>query len=248
MDFVDTSLVSSKNKDIFQSVSLYILDGKKTSEAIKLVSENSGKSCSAARMAYYRGGGDLARVHGNRLLNSEQENMLVSILVVFSNLHNGLTHSQARIEVEHVLGVSISHRTLKRCIKRNEDRLTVKKSKLLSYRRMDPRVLGYVGTFCAQVMEMNERYPMVEGNVVNYDETRVYIGQGGETIIESKRKRRSQRKGIKGMSIGSWNGLDVSVDFQMSRGEKFGSYGGRISLTCYDIPSTWAVASILRIY
>ena len=105
-------------------------------------------------MAYYRGGGDSTRPHSNSILNHEQKNLIVSILIAFSNVHHGLTPAQARNEVLKVIGVRMSRNTLWNFIKRNNDRFTMKKTKLLSFRRTDPKVLEYVGTFCAQVLEM----------------------------------------------------------------------------------------------
>ena len=90
-----------------------------------------------------------------------------------------------------------------RWIKKNKERISLRKSKLLASKRADPRMLDHVRELCAQVMKARERFPMKSDNAINCDKARVFAGQGGELIIESKKKERVQRRGAKGISIGA---------------------------------------------
>ena len=84
----------------------------------------------------------------------------------------------------------MTDKTLKNWIKLHKDRIILRKCKLISDKGMDPGMLDQAQTFCAQILEMREWYPKNHEYVVNYDETRIYVGQGGQDIVESTRKGR----------------------------------------------------------
>ena len=161
--------------------------------------------CTASKVlqCYYRARGNISKSHGNRMLSKQQENILLSVLLVFSSLHHGLTPTQAREEVKTMFNLNISMATMKRFLKRHKDSLRVTKSKLLAAKRTDESTLDSVADFCASLEEMRGRYKMMAKNTINYDETRIFVGQGGESVIERKDKKRTQRKGFKGRAVGS---------------------------------------------
>ena len=152
---------------------------------------------------YHRIGRDVSRTHSNRMFMEEEEHVLLSILVTFSTIHHTLTPAQAREEVKLLFGKAVSAPTMKRFLKRHKDVLKVSKSKLLASKRSGMTTLHNVEEFCKRLQAVSERRKMMAANVINYDETRIFVGQGGKTVVERRDKRRSQRKGYKGRSIGS---------------------------------------------
>ena len=107
-------LTSTETAKVYTSVCSYLRDGKALKDSFRLVAENSGKTFNAVRMAYYRGGGHPFKGHGNCLLTTKQDNLFLSMLVVFSRLNRGLTPARARAEVLETFGVSMSRETMKR--------------------------------------------------------------------------------------------------------------------------------------
>ena len=177
--------------------------GDRSDDACLAAAEEFGANANTIRTLHFRLRDDAGRSHGNSKLTQEQGSALLPILVVFSNLHCGLTPQQARAVAEKVLGAQMHPRTLRRWIKKRKETITLRKSKVLAQKRMDPEIMDCVGEFCAQVTEMNKRFPMSGENLANCDETRAGVSDNGDIIIESARKRRASRKGFRGRMLGS---------------------------------------------
>ena len=79
--------------------------------ACKKIAKETDKTANAIRKHYYRnGGGSSGKEHGNRKLSSEQENILLSIIVVYSLLHMPIVLKEIQSEVLNLFNVEVSYK------------------------------------------------------------------------------------------------------------------------------------------
>ena len=202
--YISVAMLTTTERDIWaESVRRLASQGTGVSEAFATVAAQHGKSPGTVKNACYSAGGNATRNHGNRLLTKEQDNRFLAVLISFSALRHALTPHQAPIEAKELFGASMSMRALKRRLSARKSELKATKSKLLAKKRIDPELLKEALEFCAQIAEMRARCSMKAENAVSYDEARAHVGQGGKAVIESGRKRKGQRQGFHGVSVGA---------------------------------------------
>mgnify|MGYP001796369992 CR=1 FL=1 len=118
-------------------------------------------------------------------------------------MHEALSTNQIIQAVQELFEVEVSRHWVADFEKRHKDELTKKKAKLLTSQRGAQSIPGDVAKFIAQVQTVSDIHPMSAENVVNYDETRVFVQTGGHYVYERVTKERAQKKGRKGINIGS---------------------------------------------
>ena len=118
-------------------------------------------------------------------------------------MHEALTLNGLQKQVKEIFDVEVGYKWAISFQKRHEEELKMRKTKLLASKRVDKRIPDHVLQFICQVETVSEHYPMSASNVVNYDETRVFIGVDGEICMEHISKDRAQKRGFKGRTIGS---------------------------------------------
>ena len=85
-------------------VILLVQDGATNEEAFAIVSAETGQSASAIKSYFFQLGGNNEGIHGNSKLDKEEESQLVSMLIVFSIMHEAVTIKGMQEFVEKILG------------------------------------------------------------------------------------------------------------------------------------------------
>ena len=110
--------------------------------ACKKIAKETGKTANAIRKHYYRnGGGSFGKEHGNRKLSSEQENILLSIIVVYSLLHMPIFLKEIQSEVLNLFNVKVSYKWALRFSIQHQNEIKQKKTKLLASKRADDTIV-----------------------------------------------------------------------------------------------------------
>lgn len=198
----------NSDKDAIYQRTLYLsTNGCNLKDACDIIEEETGQHWNTTRQQYFRRGGSLGspkkKKHGNCSLTEEQERILLSVATVYSIMHEGLTLNGLRKQVKNIFDVNVGYKWARNFEKRNKDEMKMKKTKLLASKRVDKTIPENVVEFICQVETINEFYPMSSSTVMNYDETRVFIGMDGEIGMEHISKERAQKRGFKGKTIGS---------------------------------------------
>ena len=172
--------------------------------ACKKIAKKIDKTVNTIRKHYHRnGGGSSGKEHDNRKLSKEQENILLSIIVVYSLLHMPIVLKEIQSEVLNLFNVEVSYKWALRFSLQHQNEIKQKKTKLLASKRADDTIVQEVAEFVAQLESVQERWAMWPELVVNYDETRVYVSNDGTVCLEHVSKGRGQMRGPKGKTIGS---------------------------------------------
>lgn len=120
--------------------------------------------------------------------------MLISICIVYSICHHAFTVSDLIQEAENQFDVHVSSTWAKGFLSCHRNALKARKTKLLASKWLDPDMVENVVEFCAQVETVAEVYPMKGYNVVNYNETQVFLTSEGQIRLEHAAKLRAQKK------------------------------------------------------
>ena len=84
--------------------------------------------------------------------------------------------------------VKVSHIWAKEFIANHHDDIRARKTKLIANKCIEPDMVSKVADFCAQVETFSKMYPMEDFNVVNYNETRVFLTSNGLIQLEHAAK------------------------------------------------------------
>ncbi|MBQ8758165.1 MAG: hypothetical protein IJZ20_00555, partial [Clostridia bacterium] len=180
-----------------------INSGTKVMDAISTAAQTYEVTVESVRNAYYRKRGTPAKTHGNRALTDEQEELLRTVISVLSTHNFPVGPHSIPNMVKEFFEIEISVKTAKRFISRHRDCLKVRKGKLLSKKRTGSEVLVDCASFVEEVKDVARRFPLLAENVINYDETRVFVQLGPDNIIHDVRRERPQVSGQKGGTIGT---------------------------------------------
>jgi len=181
-------------------VLLLVQEGSSQDEASVVVSEETGRSAAAIKSYFHWHGGHSEGTHGNCKLTKEEENQLISMLIVFSMMHEAISIKGLQEFVETIFGEKIGKSWAGDFIKRHQDELSLRKTKLLAKKRVDDTITQNVASFIVSMEGLMEEFAYVEDS---YDKTQVFIADEGGVMIEKVGKERAQHRGVRGQTIGS---------------------------------------------
>ena len=194
---------SSDKEAIYQRV-VFLMSGNMTlKRACEIVEEETGQKWATTKQQFVRRGGSTEKRHGHCKLTETQEGVALSVAIVYSVMHEALTTPSLCDHVEKIFGIEVGKKWATGFMKRHNNELSKRKTKLLASKRVSSDMAEHVAEFIGQVETVSEVYPMKATNVVNYDETRVFIADNGAIRLEHVSKERAQKRGIKGRTIGS---------------------------------------------
>ena len=198
----DPLTFNSDKEAILGRVSHLISTGITLKAACEQIEQESGQKAATTKKQYQRSDTAAAKRHGHCKLTQEQEGILLSILVVYSLMHEALKPSDIANHVQATFGIEVGKNWAYSFVKRHTDVIRQRKTKLLASKQVDGTIYKHVAEFIGQVQTVEEVYPMKPTNVCNYDETRVYVGDEGGILLEHVSKECGQKRGIKGRTVG----------------------------------------------
>ena len=133
-----------------------IEEGRTHNIAIKMVSEETGRLEAAIKKYFQRHGGDETKRHGLCRLTIEQEDIVCSVLIVFSSMHEALTQQQLIKYVKEVFTVHVGPKWVKKFLKRYNNKVTTRQTKLLASKRVNTTILNHVVKFVLQIESLME--------------------------------------------------------------------------------------------
>ena len=138
-------------KVIHQKVLSLIDAGKKLQDSCKQIGKEIGKSWLAVKRTFYRQGGSKSKAHGNSKLTKLQENILLSIIIVYSILHDPISKPEIRHEIKNLWKIDVSQTWSKNFVQRYKDELVQKKTKILALKRTGDVIVNSVAKFVADI-------------------------------------------------------------------------------------------------
>ena len=141
--------------------------------------------------------------HGNRLLSFEANRLLLALVIAFSAAHMALTVPQLRHQVDVHYGIKMAKQTAYNWADRHRRWIKKRKTKQLARGRVSDDIVDDCQAFCELFKAAGNEFQMSAKNVINYDETRVMVGTGGEYRLERVGKDRAQVRKEKGRTLGS---------------------------------------------
>ena len=122
----------SDKRAIFDRV-VYLIEEchEELHSACKIIEKETGQKWGTTKRQYCRTRTGAAKAHGRCKLTLEQDNILLSILIVFSSMHEALSTNQIIQAVQELFEVEVSRHWVTDFEKRHKDELTKKKAKLL---------------------------------------------------------------------------------------------------------------------
>ena len=185
-------LTKSSDKEAIYARLLYLLDNGSTLKAgCEQIQDENGQLAGTTKKQYQRRCTAPAKAHGNQKLTDEQENILVSMVVVYSAMHESLKACDLQQHVLAAFGVEVGKSWANYFLQRHNNAISKRKTKILASKRVDGTITEHVAEFIGQVETVAEVYPMKASNVVNYDETWVYISEVGGVRLEHAGKERA---------------------------------------------------------
>ena len=123
-------LLPQSDKEAIHERALFLVNkGITLKDACKKISKETGKSHVAVKKIYQRQGGNPDKDHGCCKLTKEEENIILSVVVVYSLLHLPLTKKELQKEVKNLFGFDVSYTWAQRFIQRHSDEIKAKKNK-----------------------------------------------------------------------------------------------------------------------
>ena len=184
----DSVTANSNKSAIFGRTVFLVNSGQSLKNACETVEAESGRKWQSTKQLYVRYGGSQERKHGLCKLTLEQESILLSMVIVYSAMHETLSLGELQEHVQKSFGVDVGKKWASGFMKRHKEELSERKTRLLASKRIDETIAGHVAEFIGQVEMVSQAYPMRETNVFNYDETCVYIADEGPIRLEHSRK------------------------------------------------------------
>ena len=138
-------------KVIHQKVLSLVDAGKKVKDSCKQIGKEIGKSWLAVKKTFYRQGGSKSKAHGNSKLTKLQENILLSIIIVYSMLHHPISKPEIKHEIKNLWKIDVSSSWSKDFVKRYKDEIVQKKTKILASKRTDDVIMNSIAKFVANI-------------------------------------------------------------------------------------------------
>ena len=88
---MNQSTSNSTNKAANNKVLLLIQKGMTQDKAFVVISERTSRSSAVIKSYFHHHGGHKEGTHGNCKLTKEEENQLISLLIVFSVMHEAIS-------------------------------------------------------------------------------------------------------------------------------------------------------------
>eukprot|EP00168_Porphyra_purpurea_P002184 TRINITY_DN12553_c0_g1_i1.p1 TRINITY_DN12553_c0_g1~~TRINITY_DN12553_c0_g1_i1.p1 ORF type:complete len:213 (-),score=33.67 TRINITY_DN12553_c0_g1_i1:93-731(-) len=166
--------------------------GATLSAAVKSIADFHRFSAGALTRAYYRCREAADRPHGNSLLTSDQDSVLVGVVQAFSVNNFPLSASQILDVVKRRWGVVPGKQWVGRWVAQHKSELGWRACKALSDKRAGAQVVQDVKGICEQLQSFLERHSFTADAVFNYDETRLVIrgGRLSTKLVEMHNKDR----------------------------------------------------------
>ena len=173
-------LKALSNKDAIYKRTLYLVqDGETLKKACEIVAGEVKKSEASVCKHFCCSGGNPDKQHSLHKLTLEEENILTGIITVYSICHEALTVADVIAEVDLQFNVAVTKTWVKNFLQQHHNAIRARKTKLLAKKRIDPHMADQIADFCAQVETVSEFHPIQAGNVVNYNEMRVWLSPEG---------------------------------------------------------------------
>lgn len=179
-------------KDLVPLVRAQIEAGKSLKDATEELAAIYPFSASAITKAYQRDGKSAAKSHGNCTLTEDQEKIILAVAISFSQQNRAITHDDLIHLVEELFSVTVSRTWVANFLTRHSDKLSKRRTKLLSDKRMDEVTLSSVETFVLSLQEFFESHHIPPECILNCDETRVAYNQGGSSSIRIESTAKSK--------------------------------------------------------
>lgn len=143
--------------------------------------------------------------HKNALLTENQNIILEGLVLAHAAASIPFTFAQISSWAVKLFNIPTPSRNwASMWVKARPDRLRVSKGKLMAKKRVNDIIISEVDQFC-EVMEVNfHRYHFSDFNCVNYDETRIVIGENKVFRVFDKSKDTSDFVGGKTKALGSY--------------------------------------------
>ena len=122
--------------------------------ACEAVSKKTGRSFASLNKYYQRHGKDESKVHGLNKLTKQEEDVIVSIAIVYSTFHEGLSRHELLEMANDLYDVKLSKQWYHSFMKRHNNSISERKSKLLADKRFDCTFVEHIAEFIAQVEEV----------------------------------------------------------------------------------------------
>ena len=175
---------SSKIEAIYARL-LYLLDNGSTLKAgCEQIQEENSQLAATIRKQYQRRCTTPSEAHSNQMLTDKQENILVSMVVVYSAMHELLKAGDLQQHVLASFRIEVGKSWANYFLNWHKDAICKCKTKILASKRVDGAISEHVAEFIGQVETVAEVYPMKASNVVNYNKTRVFISEVGGIWLE----------------------------------------------------------------
>jgi hypothetical protein len=188
---------------IYEEVLDEIRHGESLLNACKCVGRSNNRTAKSVEYIYYNMGGNTISPHGHSLLTFQQEAILLGLLLAFSAVGNPLTAPEFKTHAELMLQKPISEATAWRWLATHDQEVSKRKTKKLAGKRADPWSIHEAKMFCASLSTSLDYFIMTGKNCVNYDETRIVLGTGGNVRLERKDKNRPEALGKRDDVLGT---------------------------------------------
>lgn len=184
MDLLDELLGFTSSKHCNTIIHELIKDKWTLKAACEAVGKKTLRTPESLKKYYQRHGKDQSKEHGLNKLTKEEENILVSIAMVYLSFHKGLTWHELIEIVKNVYNVDLGRQWYLSFMKCHNDSISERKSKLLANKRFDQTFVEHVVEFIAHVEEVAANHKMDEMTTSNYDKTQMLVTADGAVTLE----------------------------------------------------------------